>query len=111
MRKSQILAMCLFWLLLALYPQSKFICEKKNRVILIEKVTLIEGTGGPAVPKALVLIRGNRIVKVEDNPIKVPKGARRITGREKHLIPGLMDVHAHLRMINEAGGEDANSFL
>lgn len=67
-------------------------------------MTLIDGTGGPAVPKAFVLIKSNRIVKVEDDPIKVPKGARRISGKEKHLIPGLMDVHVHLRMINEAGG-------
>ena len=97
MRKSQILALCLVWFLFILSPLGNFIHAEKESVIIIENVTLIDGTGRPPVSKAFVLIRGNRIVKVDDDPIKVPKGTRRIDGRGKYLIPGLGDMHIHLR--------------
>jgi imidazolonepropionase-like amidohydrolase len=73
--------------------------------IAIENVTLIDGTGRPPRANACVLITGNRIAIVATCPIAVPAGARRIAGQRKFLIPGLMDVHVHLR---GGGGFDAN---
>lgn len=70
---------------------------KQKSVILIENVTLIDGTGRPAVSNSFVLIKGSRIAKVDDDPIKAPKGVIRINGKGKYLIPGLMDVHIHVR--------------
>ncbi len=65
--------------------------------ILIEHVTLIDGTGRPPVPDASVLVEGDRIARVARGAIAAPVGAQRIDGRGKFLIPGLMDVHIHLR--------------
>lgn len=65
--------------------------------LLIENVTLIDGTGRPAVPGVNVLIEGERITQVSRAPVEAPDGASRIDGRGKYLIPGLMDVHVHLR--------------
>lgn len=63
----------------------------------IENVTLIDGTGRPAKPNSCVVVQGDRIASVGGCPAWIPAGARRIDGRGKFLIPGLMDVHVHLR--------------
>ena len=44
-----------------------------------------------------VLVRGNRIAAVGDG---LATTARTIEGRERTLIPGLIDVHAHLEFYN-----------
>ncbi len=65
--------------------------------LLFEGVTLIDGTGRPAVQGAWVLVEGDRIAQVSREPISPPSGALRIDGAGKFLIPGLMDMHVHLR--------------
>jgi imidazolonepropionase-like amidohydrolase len=64
--------------------------------LLIEKVTLIDGTGRPPVAGASVLIEDNRIVRISRDAIPAPNGSRRIDGNGQYLIPGLMDMHVHL---------------
>ena len=73
--------------------------------LLIEDVTLIDGTGRPAVTHAWVLVTGDRIQQVSGQPIDV-SGVRRIDGRGRWLIPGLMDVHIHLDGGRGRGGGD-----
>jgi imidazolonepropionase-like amidohydrolase len=65
--------------------------------LLIEHVTVIDGTGRPAKPDFCVLVDHGKIDKVAGCPMTAPSGARRIDGKGKFLIPGLMDVHVHLR--------------
>jgi len=72
--------------------------------LLIEGVTLIDGTGRPAVPNAFVLIEGDRIARVSPTPIEVPASTRRIDGRGQWLIPGLVDMHVHLTGGRGRGG-------
>ncbi len=63
----------------------------------IEHVTLIDGTGRGPQPDMTVTVDADRITAVSPSPmVPQPKG-RRIDGRGKFLIPGLMDVHIHLR--------------
>ena len=64
--------------------------------LLIENVTLIDGTGRPPVAGAFVLVEGDRIETVSRAPLDVPDGTTRIDGRGRYLIPGLMDMHIHL---------------
>jgi imidazolonepropionase-like amidohydrolase len=53
-----------------------------------------------------VLVRGDRIVAVGPvDQVSVPRGARRIDGEGKFLIPGLCDLHAHLMGGNEMTDE------
>ena len=65
--------------------------------LLIENVTLIDGTGRPSVAGASVLIDGDRISRIARDSIDAPDGTRRIDGTGKFLMPGLMDMHIHLR--------------
>ncbi|MGI8742327.1 MAG: amidohydrolase family protein [Bryobacteraceae bacterium] len=72
-------------------------CVRGQSTIAIENVTLIDGTGRRAEPNSCVIVSGSRIAKVGSCPMSAPAGARHISGRGKFLIPGLMDVHVHLR--------------
>ncbi len=65
--------------------------------LLIENVTLIDGTGRPPVAGASVLIDGDRIKRISRNPIETSARTRRIDGTGQYLIPGLMDMHIHLQ--------------
>jgi imidazolonepropionase-like amidohydrolase len=59
--------------------------------------TLIDGTGKPATPNAVVVIEGDRIVAVGPRAtIKIPDGAKIVDVTGKFLLPGLWDMHAHL---------------
>ncbi|WP_114952391.1 amidohydrolase family protein [Sphingosinicella terrae] len=63
--------------------------------VLIRGARIFDGTGAPAAP-ADVLIRGERIVAVGPG-LRAPRGARVVNGRGMTLIPGLHDLHTHLR--------------
>jgi imidazolonepropionase-like amidohydrolase len=65
--------------------------------LVIRGVTLVDGTGRPALPNATVVAQGARIAQVTAEPVTLPAGAQVIDGRGKFLIPGLIDVHVHLR--------------
>jgi imidazolonepropionase-like amidohydrolase len=71
--------------------------------LLIEDVTLIDGTGRPAVAGASVLLEDDRIARISRDSIDTPRGTRRIDGSGKFLIPGLMDMHIHLQGSVEVG--------
>jgi imidazolonepropionase-like amidohydrolase len=61
----------------------------------------IAGTPG-VVENATVVIEGNRITAVgPSSSVSVPPGAKRVDVKGKTIMPGLIDVHAHL------GGESA----
>lgn len=70
--------------------------------LAIEHVTLIDGTGRPAKPDACVVLQADRIAKVGSCPVPATK---HMDGRGKFLIPGMMDVHIHLRGGRGADGD------
>lgn len=60
-------------------------------------VTLSESGGDAVVENGTVLVERNRIAAVgPSRSVRVPDGARRIDVTGKTLIPGIVDVHAHL---------------
>jgi imidazolonepropionase-like amidohydrolase len=65
--------------------------------LLIENVTLIDGTGAEPIVGASVLTDGERIVAIRRSDIDAPRGTKKIDGSGKYLIPGLMDMHIHLQ--------------
>jgi imidazolonepropionase-like amidohydrolase len=65
------------------------------RATLIHNARVFDGTGAPAVVED-VLIVGETIAAVGRN-VKRPHGTRVIDGRGMTLIPGLHDLHTHLR--------------
>jgi len=64
--------------------------------VVIEHVTLLDGVHAPQ-PDMTVAVDGARIAAVTPSVIAHDLKGRRIDGRSRFLIPGLMDVHIHLR--------------
>ena len=69
--------------------------------VVFDQVTVISGTGAPAVTGMRVVVEGERIVAVGKR-VRAPQGARVIDGAGKYVIPGLWDMHVHMR-----GGAEA----
>jgi len=70
---------------------------------IIERVTVIDGTGASPRSDVTVLLTGDRISSIEpsDRAGATLHSANRIDGRGKFLIPGLWDMHVHLTVTTE----------
>lgn len=62
----------------------------------IRDVTMIDGTGRPAVRHRTILIDNDRITAIGGSRLPIGR-AKVIDGRGKYLIPGMIDAHIHLR--------------
>ncbi|HKU16657.1 MAG TPA: amidohydrolase family protein [Steroidobacteraceae bacterium] len=72
--------------------------------LIIDHVTVIEGTGRAPQRDMSVIIDGAQIAAVTPSQLAGNEAGRRIDARGKYLIPGLMDVHIHLRGAAKASG-------
>lgn len=73
-----------------------------SSALAIVDVTVIPMDGGPTLHDATVVIRDGRIVEVGLlDEVEPPPGARTIDGKDRFLIPGLVDAHVHLRSDRE----------
>jgi len=67
------------------------------RDIAIIHVTMIDGTGAPPRADVTVVVRDSVIQRVVPSAEYVPPaGSRVIDGRGKYLVPGFIDMHAHM---------------
>jgi hypothetical protein len=59
--------------------------------------TLIDGSGGPALPDAAVVVRGGRVESVGlRSDFQLPTRTREVDVSGQWIIPGLIDAHVHL---------------
>lgn len=75
-----------------------------ERGVLIRGAYVFDGTGAAATP-ADVLISGDRIVAVGPR-LRAPRGTRIVEARGMTLLPGLHDLHTHLRSPGLGGPDD-----
>ena len=72
-------------------------------IVVLLGARLIDGTGGPPLERAALLIRGGRIqAVVPAADFELPDGAARVDVAGKTIIPGLITAHAHLNDGDEA---------
>ena len=58
--------------------------------------TVIDGTGAPPIPNAVVIVEAGRIAAVgPSRAVAVPAGADVVEALGKWIIPGLIDAHVH----------------
>jgi len=104
---------CLFALLFASFPS----LAEPLLAIVGASVVHPERDSGPAVDAdQTVIIAGDRIVAV--GPVKstrVPRGAARIEGKGKWIVPGLVDAHVHFfqsgNLYTRPDGADFNAYM
>ena len=65
--------------------------------LAVRNVTVIPGTGAAPTTAATILVRGDRIAAIGPAAeVAIPPGARLVDGTGKYVIPGLIEMHAHL---------------
>lgn len=65
-------------------------------------VAVVDVVSGVSRPGQTVLVQDGAITRVDQAAlVRVPRGARRIDGRGKTLIPGLWDMHTHLAELGD----------
>jgi imidazolonepropionase-like amidohydrolase len=75
--------------------------------LIIDHVTVIDGTGAAPQADMAVIVDGDKIAAVTPSKLAASERGRRIDAGGKYLIPGLMDVHIHLRGAGQASGPGA----
>ena len=70
--------------------------------LVFTHVTIVDATGQPALPDRSVVVVGDRIQAVGiTGKFRAPRHAKIVNAAGKFMIPGLWDMHVHLR-----GGQD-----
>ena len=69
----------------------------QTRTVAITNALLIDGTGGPVLENAAVVIEGDRIVSTGPaSSTPIPETAERIDAQGSALLPGMIDAHVHV---------------
>lgn len=77
---------------------SKHIGSHERDIVVIRNVTVIDGTGNDPIAGVDVVIERNKISAISlESSTEYTSSTRVINGTGKYLIPGLWDMHVHLR--------------
>ena len=88
-------------------PGSAQVTTANPGAVAFVNVTVVPMDRERTLSNQTVIVRNGLIAEIGDaRRVKVPKGAQRIDGTGKFLIPGLMDMHVHL-MSDEEGFPDS----
>lgn len=79
--------------------------QEKAEAILIQNVTVIDGTGSPPVAARDVIIRDGRIESVSPTQAQREFEGLTIEGAERFLIPGIIDAHVHISHLSRVDAE------
>jgi imidazolonepropionase-like amidohydrolase/Tol biopolymer transport system component len=71
--------------------------DRPTGVVALTGATVISMRGEEVIPDATVVVDRNRIVAVGPSAsVAVPAGARRVDVGGRYIMPGIIDVHAHI---------------
>jgi hypothetical protein len=113
MRPLQRLLLCTACLLLAALPATAQVPDAPDRTrgdgpydrLVIRGATLIDGTGAPPRGPVDIVVEGDRITNVQgvgapggpiDDDARPEEGDREIDASGMYVLPGFVDMHAHL---------------
>jgi imidazolonepropionase-like amidohydrolase len=72
-------------------------CQPEPDGLALVGATLIDGTGGPPLPDAAVVIRGGKIESVGSRvAFELPQRTTEMDISGRWIIPGLIDAHTHV---------------
>jgi imidazolonepropionase-like amidohydrolase len=68
-----------------------------DRVLVLDGVQVIDGTGGPPIPSGRIVIQDGRIAAIgSSDHTPAPPGSGRLDLSGRTIIPGLIDLHFHI---------------
>lgn len=77
---------------------AKRLTVEDTGALALTHVTVIDMTGAPPLSDMTVVIMGNRIAALgQTGKVRVPGGAQVVDATGKFLIPGLWDMHFHIK--------------
>ena len=65
-------------------------------IVAITGATILTMVGNEVVENGVIIIDNNQITQVGNSNTKIPKNAKIVDASGKTIIPGLIDVHAHM---------------
>ena len=84
--------------LLAVFPAFALVVTAQPSAVVLTHVTLIDAAGSPPAANRTVVIDRGRIQSIgQTGKTRIPKDSVIVDGAGKFLIPGLWDMHVHLR--------------
>ncbi|MCA1560540.1 MAG: amidohydrolase family protein [Acidobacteria bacterium] len=96
MKALTLIALCLW----ASVPSAEESAERQSRPVTQVAImggTIIDVATGSTVPDGVLLLNGERIARVGTrSDVQVPAEARVVDARGKWIVPGLVDMHAHI---------------
>jgi hypothetical protein len=94
---KKLLALSLLLILPAEFPAQQP-RNPQSSSLVFTNITVIDMTGAPPKSDMTVVIAGNRIIGLgRTGRVRVPRGAQVIDATGKFLIPGLWDMHVHIK--------------
>jgi imidazolonepropionase-like amidohydrolase len=79
-------------------------------VTIITNVTILDGRTSEPHPNSSVVVIDGKITSVRDERASGPIGARVLDGANGYLLPGFVDMHAHLMLPRCVPGPDGSIF-
>src|SRR5215472_623294 len=79
-----------------------------QQVTVLQKVTVIDGTGKPARQNQDVAIKGDRILSIGPTSSAHPAGAKVVDMSGKTLMPAMINCHGHLGLLKGTTMASAN---
>jgi imidazolonepropionase-like amidohydrolase len=83
-------------------PMRSIVEDGAPAVLAIVGATVVDVENGHLLPNTTILLAGNRIQALGPAAgIRVPPEARVVDARGKYVIPGLIDTHTHIGMVED----------
>jgi imidazolonepropionase-like amidohydrolase len=83
------------------WTKSRELAPLQTGTFAVVGATVIDGTDGPAIPNATLVIRDGRIAAVGPSAsTPAPRGVATVDAAGQFVIPGLWDMHAHVGQID-----------
>ncbi len=74
----------------------------QNEILAFTNANVIDGVAAEPITDATVVVADGKIQSVETGNVPLPSGARVIDLEGRYLMPGLIDVHVHIRNFESA---------
>jgi imidazolonepropionase-like amidohydrolase len=101
-----------FLLALAAVPMMAVAGQPQPAVRAFVGATLIDGTGGPPLANAVLVVRDGEVSAVGPaGSVAIPDGAERVDVSGRFIMPGLVNAHGHVGSADglQSGGPSVNT--